>query len=168
MIIISQSKTKVVWIILIFMVVLSGCASQPIKREPQIETAPTGKARVYLYRDSDTARIRDVSILSNGNIVAILANRQYVSMLFDEGIHELKTKWAFDVSIPPTTYSLAAVSGEVSFLRLDIANQNTGITATGSPLVPILVNTQFTSRFISQKRLEASDTMSSCAAVDAK
>ena len=147
---------------------LVGCASPPTKQPPLIENAPPGKALLYIYRNSDTARIRDVSILVDGKVAAVLGNREYVSIAVDSGPHEVKTKWAFDVSIPVATHSLVAAPGDVSFLRLDIAHASNGITITGNPLVPILANVEFGSRFVSQDRMQAYEEMSFCLRASAK
>jgi hypothetical protein len=133
-----------------------------IKQSPQIETAPPGKALIYIYRNSEIARIRDVSILVDGKQAAILGNRQYVSIAVESGPHEVKTKWSFDVSIPVATHALVAAPGDVSFLRLDIANARNGITVTGNPLVPILANVDFSSRLMPQDRTQAYEEMSFC------
>lgn len=151
--------------ILATIVVLSlqfGCASQPTKQPPLIENAPPGKALLYIYRNSETARIRDVSILVDGKVAAVLGNRQYVSIAVESGPHEVKTKWAFDVSIPVATLSLVAAPGDVSFLRLDIGHASSGITITGNPLVPVLAKAEFGSRFVPQDRLKAYEEMSLC------
>jgi hypothetical protein len=151
------------WVAVVLSSLLFGCASPLIKQPPQIEAAPPGKALIYIYRNSETARIRDVSILVDGKQAAILGNRQYVSIAVEGGAHEVKTKWAFDVSIPVVTHSLVAAPGEVSFLRLDIANARSGITVTGNPLVPILANVEFGSRLMPQDRTQAYEEMSFCA-----
>jgi hypothetical protein len=147
---------------------LFGCASPPTKQPPQIENAPPGKALLFVYRNSETARIRDVSILVDGKVAAVLGNRQYVSVAVEGGHHEVKTKWAFDVSIPDATHSLVAAPGDVSFLRLDIEHASSGITITGNPLVPVLANVKFGSRFVSQDRMQAYEEMSFCSRASAQ
>jgi hypothetical protein len=141
---------------------LAACASRPPKQPPQIENAPVGKARVYIYRDSDAAPLRDVSILADGKSAAVLGNRQYVSILLAEGPHQISTKWSFEVSIPAATFSMTAASQNVSFLRLDITPDVRTITLMGSPTGSSVSNSGFGSRFIAQDRSLAYEGMSYC------
>jgi hypothetical protein len=141
---------------------LSGCASQATRQPPQIESAPPGKARVYIYRDNEAARLRDVSILVDGKPLVVLGNRQYASILLEEGPHQIRTKWPFEVSIPPAIYSLTAVSQNVSFLRLEVTPDVRTITLTGGPSDPAVSNSGFGSQFVAQDRSVAYEGMSYC------
>ena len=104
---------------------LSGCsATGPVFKEA--ETAPIGKALIYIYRPSSFAlAARDAHFFVDNEELIHLSNSGYTHTYLSEGRHKIMQRWnestitgvLFGVSAKTTEIPLDVKAGEVYFVR---------------------------------------------------
>ena len=147
----------------VFLCALSGCGGNRVRPNFQLaDSPPQGKARIYVYRYNPATRIGDASVSIDGKVSANLANRQYVTVLLDPGVHEIEYQPNILVSYSPAKIVLAAESNKTYYLLLAMKQTNYGPKLTGNPAVPFQPDIQFDSRFERQDVSEALLVLKEC------
>jgi hypothetical protein len=152
-------------LILTLTVFLHGCVTAKGKPFKSLEDATSETALLYLYRSDSTGYLRTPEVLINDEKTTALPNNSYFLIKLPPGKYNIKTKWVWDVSIPPIDYNIELQGGKSYFVRLWAGSRKEGFTLTGIPSYPIMPDVSFFAAAFLQTESEAMPVLSNTRAV---